>query len=156
MPASLREIHRVCVYHFVKYLHTLILTIHLHIPLHLNTQTYTSPTPAPARHTHTLPHPHLSSPFSTNPHLIIGQEASRPRELSRLPSAPRRGVQAGVRGVVDGEGLAVQRHSEDQLVLGGALLDPVADGVVLWGCWRVSSFSHYLFGFIFFIFCCNV
>ena len=72
-------------------------------------------------------------------HLIVGDEAGLSGEGSGLATLGGRGPHSVVGGRGESEGAAVQTHADDELLSGGALLDPVLGGEVLEG--KSKSFS---------------
>ena len=63
---------------------------------------------------------------------VVGQETSLSGKLAFHSLLAGRRVEAGIRSVVQSEGLAVERHAHDQFVAWSSLLDPVVHGKVLW------------------------
>ena len=64
-------------------------------------------------------------------YLIISQESSCPGVLSSLSPSVGRSIEAVVVGLGQGEALAVEGESEDQLLLVEAAVQPDLNGVFL-------------------------
>ena len=63
--------------------------------------------------------------------LVVREEALGPGGHALVASAPGGSVQLVVLHLVEGEGLAIQRHPHHQLLPGGPGLDPIVHGEVL-------------------------